>query len=48
MKKALLNIDYTIDFVAEDGALTCGEPGQILHDYIVQRTKEFHENDDYI
>lgn len=48
MKKALLNIDYTIDFVAEDGALTCGEPGQILHDYIVQLTKEFHENDDYI
>ena len=27
MKKALLVIDYTDDFVAEDGALTCGEPG---------------------
>lgn len=48
MKKALLNIDYTIDFVAEDGALTCGEPGQNLHDYIVQLTKEFHEKEDYI
>ena len=27
VKKALLVIDYTIDFVAVDGALTCGEPG---------------------
>ena len=48
MKKALLNIDYTNDFVAEDGALTCGKPGQVLEDYIVQLTKEFHEQGDYI
>lgn len=48
MKKALLNIDYTNDFVAVDGALTCGEPGQLLHDYIVQLTKDFYENEDYI
>lgn len=48
MKKALLNIDYTNDFVAEDGALTCGKPGQVLEDYIVQLTKEFHELGDYI
>ena len=27
VKKALLVIDYTMDFVAEDGALTCGQPG---------------------
>lgn len=26
--KALIVIDYTNDFVATDGALTCGEPGQ--------------------
>ncbi len=48
MKKALLNIDYTYDFVAEDGALTCGEPGQVLHDYIVDLTKKFHHNGDYV
>lgn len=29
-KKALLVIDYTHDFVATDGKLTCGEPGQAL------------------
>jgi len=28
--QALLIIDYTNDFVATDGALTCGEPGQAL------------------
>lgn len=48
MKKALLNVDYTNDFVAENGALTCGTPGQNLHDYIVNVTKEFHEKGDYI
>lgn len=26
--EALLIIDYTNDFVATDGALTCGYPGQ--------------------
>ena len=30
MKKALLVIDYTNDFVATDGKLTCGEAGQLL------------------
>ena len=48
MKKALLNVDYTNDFVAEDGALTSGKPGQALEEYIVQLTKEFHENGDYV
>ena len=28
MTKALLIIDYTNDFIADDGALTCGKPGQ--------------------
>lgn len=28
-KKVLIHIDYTHDFVASDGVLTCGEPGQI-------------------
>lgn len=48
MKKALLNVDYTNDFVAKDGALTCGKPGQDLHDYILQITKEFYSNGDYV
>lgn len=41
VKKALLVIDYTEDFVAEDGALTCGAPGIALEGYIEQLTKEF-------
>lgn len=47
-RRALLNIDYTNDFVATDGTLTCGEPGQALHDYIVKTTVDFYENDDYV
>ncbi len=38
MKKALLVIDYTVDFVAKDGALTCGEPGMALENYITELT----------
>src|SRR5699024_2010002 len=38
-KRALLNIDYTYDFVAEDGKLTCGKPGQVLEEYIVRLTE---------
>lgn len=46
--RALLNIDYTNDFVAEDGALTCGEPGQAIHDKVLALTKDFFEAGDYI
>ncbi|QTD42089.1 cysteine hydrolase family protein [Sporosarcina sp. Te-1] len=41
MKKALLVIDYTNDFVAEDGALTCSQPGIQLEDYITDLTESF-------
>ena len=34
-KQALLIIDYTNDFVADNGALTCGQPAQALADTIV-------------
>ena len=42
LKKALIVIDYTYDFVADDGRLTCGRPGQdiapkitsLIEDYI--------------
>ncbi|MBV7506214.1 cysteine hydrolase [Bacillus sp. sid0103] len=46
--KALINIDYTYDFVAEDGALTCGEPGQKIEGKIVELTKEFIANGEYV
>lgn len=45
--KALLNIDYTYDFVADDGKLTAGKPAQDLHNYIVTTTREFISNGDY-
>ncbi|MBA9087089.1 nicotinamidase-related amidase [Fontibacillus solani] len=47
-KKALINIDYTYDFVAADGALTCGEPGQAIERRIVDITNEFIKNNDYV
>lgn len=48
MKRALIHIDYTNDFVATDGSLTCGEPGQAIHDYLLALTKEFVDNNDYV
>ncbi|WP_330502588.1 cysteine hydrolase family protein [Peribacillus frigoritolerans] len=40
-KKALINIDYTYDFVADGGSLTCGKPGQDIEKELVSITKEF-------
>lgn len=48
MKKALIHIDYTNDFVASNGSLTCGVPGQKLHDYLLSLTEKFLENGDFI
>jgi nicotinamidase-related amidase len=45
-KKALINIDYTNDFV--NGALPVGEPAIQIHDRIVSITKEFIENGDFV
>ncbi|MEH7013934.1 isochorismatase family cysteine hydrolase [Neobacillus niacini] len=47
-KKAFINIDYTYDFVADAGALTCGEPGQNIEKEIVQLTREFIDNGDFV
>jgi nicotinamidase-related amidase len=47
-KKVLLNVDYTNDFVADDGALSCGKPGQEIENFIVDITKSFIENGDYV
>ncbi|WP_110111815.1 isochorismatase family cysteine hydrolase [Bacillus sp. CGMCC 1.16541] len=48
MKKALIHIDYTNDFVAQDGALTCGAPGQEIEANVAEITKQFIENDEYV
>lgn len=48
MKKALLVVDYTVDFVADDGKLTCGKPGQAIEDSICAITEQFINNDDFI
>ena len=48
MKRALINIDYTYDFVAEKGALTCGKPGQEIEKELVHITKRYIENGDYV
>ncbi|MFC4356231.1 cysteine hydrolase family protein [Chryseomicrobium palamuruense] len=47
MKEALLVVDYTFDFVADEGSLTCGKPGQVIEKRIVELCeiflKEQHE-----
>lgn len=48
MEKALIVIDYTNDFIHEEGALSCGVPGKNLDDYIAELMKTFKENDDFI
>lgn len=47
-KRALINIDYTHDFVAEDGALTCGLPGQEIEQAIVEITEAALERGDFV
>ncbi len=34
--RALLVVDYTVDFVADDGKLTCGKPGQQIEQAICE------------
>ena len=48
MAKALISIDYTYDFVADDGKLTAGKPAQTIENKIAQLTQEAFENGDYI
>lgn len=47
-KRVLINVDYTFDFVAGEGALTAGEPAQAIEGKIVSLTKEFIEAGDYV
>lgn len=48
MTKALLIIDYTNDFVANDGALTVGKPAQQLDGYLTALADRFYQNGDVV
>src|SRR5690625_972934 len=48
VKRALINVDYTYDFVAKDGKLTCGVPGQAIEGKIIEITKEFIDSKDFV
>lgn len=48
MTKALISIDYTYDFVADDGKLTAGKPAQAISERITQVTQEAYEAGDYL
>ncbi|GLC89213.1 cysteine hydrolase family protein [Lysinibacillus piscis] len=48
MKKALLVIDYTYDFVATDGKLTCGEAGQALDGKIAALMQQFVADNEFV
>ena len=40
-RKALILVDYTVDFVAADGKLTVGEPGRQLEAAIAEKIKAY-------
>lgn len=46
--KALLVIDYTNDFIASDGALSVGKPGQMIEIPLLERVHQFYQNQDLI
>lgn len=48
MNRALVIIDYTNDFVADEGALTCGKPAQVLEGYIKDLTQQFLNDGDLV
>jgi nicotinamidase-related amidase len=46
--KALISIDYTNDFIADDGALTTGSAGQQIEPEILNITESFIKNNQFI
>ncbi|WJE15550.1 isochorismatase family cysteine hydrolase [Halobacillus sp. ACCC02827] len=48
MDRALLIIDYTNDFVADNGALTCGKPGQEIEGYVTDLTTSFLKKKEFV
>lgn len=47
-KKALIVIDYTYDFVAADGKLTCGGPGQKIEQPIRSLIEQFIQQNEIV
>ena len=46
--KALISIDYTVDFVADDGKLTAGAPAQAISEAIAQVTQLAFDQGAYV
>lgn len=46
--KALLSIDYTNDFIADDGALTLSKVGQQIESALVKVAQSFVEKNDFV
>jgi Amidases related to nicotinamidase len=46
--KALISIDYTNDFIADDGALTTGAVGQQIESEMINITQSFIKNNEFI
>ncbi len=48
MAKALISIDYTVDFVADEGKLTAGAAAQAISDKIAEVTQAAYDRGDYL
>lgn len=46
--EALIEIDYTNDFVAADGHLTVGKPAQEIESRVIELMNEFEQKGDYV
>jgi nicotinamidase-related amidase len=47
-KEALIIVDMSNDFVADDGSLTAGKPAQEVVPYIIEQANEFLHNDQIV
>lgn len=48
MNKVLIVIDYTNDFIAPDGALTCGQHGQDIENRLAKLIRQFNNDQQFI
>ncbi|MFA9413805.1 cysteine hydrolase family protein [Streptococcus sp. E29BA] len=48
MAKALICIDYTVDFVADEGKLTAGKPAQAIEQAISRSVQTAYNRGDYV
>ncbi|RKJ26363.1 isochorismatase, partial [Butyricicoccus sp. 1XD8-22] len=47
-KEALIIVDMSNDFVADDGSLTAGKPAQEIVPYIIETANEFLSRDQVV